>query len=244
MKRNSTHLRLVICALALLAALPSLAAKRRAVGKPTVGTPVQMSVKGTVLDAQSGQPVAFATVGIGDHRAVTSREGSFELNDLTVFGSASVIAGRSGYNNSTQTVTGAGTHTLTFHLQGRPSVNLRKIDGTNIPLDDDSIKFGYVVIFGGYVAGTEDDFCTSNGTRVTLPLSQIKRVVGPATLVETACCTRPAQKLRLELRNNTSDDFTFRDSCEGNTVDILGRNHVTGDSVFVPFSQVAEVVFP
>src|SRR5687768_8579322 len=149
MKLNPTRLRLVICALALLAALPSLAAKRRSVGKPTSGVQVQMSVKGTVLDAQSNQPVAFATVSIGDHRAVTTREGSFELNDLTVFGSATVIASRSGYNSSTQTVTGAGTHDLTFRLQGRPTVNLRKIDGTNITLDDDSIKFGYVVLFGG-----------------------------------------------------------------------------------------------
>ncbi len=238
--------RLGIVILALLAALPSFGAQRkRSVGKPNVGVAFTASCKGTVVDAATGLPVAFATVSAGESfRVVTSREGKFQLSSVTALGSVAVTAGRTGYKSSTQMISGDGTHELTFRLQSRPTVNLKKTDGTTLTLDDDSVKFGYVVVFGGYVAGTEDDFCKTDGTRVTIPLASIKKVVGPAVLGQTACCTRMAQKILLELRDGTSSDYTFRDSCEGTKIDLLGRNHVTGDSVFVPFSEVAELVFP
>lgn len=245
MKLIQTRSRLAICVLALLAALPATAAKRRSVSKPTVGPAVVLTVRGTVLDSASNLPVAFVNVTVGDRAGVTSREGNFEISNVTVFGgSATVTASRSGYNSATQTVNGAGTHTLTFRLQGRPTVNIRKIDGTNLAVDDDSVKFGYVVLFGGYVASTEENFCMADGAKTIVALSTIKRILGPATPTQNPCCPTPTQKIRLELRNGTNSDANFEDSCHGYTVDILARNHTTGDTVFVPFSEVAELVFP
>jgi len=48
----------------------------------------------------------------------------------------------------------------------------------------------------------------------------------------------------LELRDGTINDVTFIDSCWGYTVDLIGVDHVTGDAICVPFSEVSEIVFP
>jgi len=239
--------RLTILILALLS-LPLFAApKNRAVGKPEFGSnaAVTVSCKGTVTDAVTGLPIAFATITAGKRfRATSSRLGTFSLSAVTALGDVEVTATRTGYHGSTVKISGTGTHELNFRLQGRPTTAFRKIDGTTVALDDDSVKFGYVLLFGSYQTVTGNDFYLPDGTQATIPMAQVKRITGPGAPVQTSSCQRPAQRVHVELRDGTTRDATFVDSCYGYTVDLIGRDHVTGDGVFVPFNEVLEIVFP
>lgn len=239
--------RLAILILALLS-VPSFAAaqKRRSVGTPEVDSraAVTVSCQGTVTDAVTGLPVAFTTITSGRFRVVTSRSGKFSLSAVTALGEVDVTAGRTGYHSSTVRISSSGTHELNFRLQSRPTTTLRKIDGTTVALDDDSVRFGYVVPFANYQTATGNDFCMTNGTQEKIPLAQMMRITAPATSVPTSCCQRAGQQVRLELRDGTLHDATFIDSCYGYSVDIIGRDHVRGVGVFVPFGEVSEIVFP
>jgi len=239
--------RLAIVLFALLS-LPLFAApKKRAVGKPEFGSDatVTISCKGTVTDAETGLPVAFVTITAGKRfRVTTSRLGTFSLSAVTTLGDVDVTAARSGYHSSTVSISGTGTHELNFRLQGRPTTAIRGIDGTTVALDDDSVKFGYVVLFGGYQTATGNNFCLPDGAQTKIPMADIRRVTGPGIAVQTSCSQRPAQRVHLELRDGTTRDATFVDSCYGYTVDLIGRDHVTGDGVFVPFGEVLEINFP
>lgn len=240
----------LLAALVLLAVTPTVTAqKRRSVRTPSPGAAFTASVKGTVVDAVTGAPVAFASINIGNARTTTTREGNFELANVVGYGTgASVSASRSGYTTQSLPLPGAGTHTLNFRLQGRPTVSVRLTNGTTSQIDDDSVKFGYVVVFGGQVASEEEDFCTSDGLAVRIGGTQIKRITGPATLVtNTHCCGREGaqlQRVRVELRSGQVSDLTFKDSCDGYTIDLIGKEHVSGTTLFVKFSDVAEVIFP
>ena len=249
MKSVDTRVKLAVAVVMLVAALPSFgAAKRRAVGKPTVGPSATATIRGTVLDATSNLPVAFATIQVGNTKSQATKEGTFEIFDVVFSGDLSVIASRTGYTSSTQTVNGGGSHTLTFRLQGRPTVSVRMIDGATYQLDDDSIKTGYIILFSGYVSTSDPKFCKADGTQTQVNVSQLKRILGPATSVtNSACCSREnaqLQRVNITLRNNETGDWTFKDSCDGYATDLLGRNHTTGDQVFLKFSEIAEVVFP
>jgi len=240
----------LLVALALLAVTPTVSAqKRRSVRSPSPGAAFTANIKGTVVDAVTGAPVAFASITIGNSRTVATPQGNFEIANITGYGAnAKVSASRSGYVTQELPLPGAGTHTLNFRLQGRPTVSVRMTNGTTTQIDDDSVKFGYVVVFGGQVASEEEDFCTSEGTVVRIGATQIKRITGPATLVtNSACCSREGaqlQRVKIELRNGQVSDLIFKDSCDGYTIDLIGKDHVSGSNLFVKFSDVAEVIFP
>lgn len=240
----------LLAALALLAVTPTVTAqKRRSVRTPTPDGAFTATVKGTVVDAVTGAPIAFASVSIGNSRTVASPNGNFEMANVTGYGNSAVVsASRSGYNTQSLPLPGAGTHTLAFRLQGRPTVSVRNTNGTTTQIDDDSVKFGYVVVFGGQVASEEEDFCTLEGTAMRIGSTQIKRITGPATLVtNAACCSRAgaqSQRVRVELRTGQAHDLIFKDSCDGLTIDLIGKEHVSGTTLFVKFSDVAEVIFP
>src|SRR5215212_1478756 len=170
MRSVEPRMKFVALAVMLLAALPSLgAAKRRAVNHPSLGAAFTATVKGTVVDATSGLPVAFATIHVLNTSISTTKEGTFEINDVNGFGSnVPVVASRSGYNSSTLTISGNGTHTLNFRLQSRPPVAVRLTNGTTYQIDDDSVKLGYVILFSGYISTTSQAFCRNDGTRTTV----------------------------------------------------------------------------
>jgi len=240
--------RIAIVLLALLS-LPLFAQKRRSVGMPEgdSDTPVTVSFRGTVTDAATGMPVAFATITTdnGVH-LYTSRFGTFSFSALSKLGNVDVTAGRTGYQSSTVQISGAGTHELDFHLQSRPAAVLRKVDGTEVALDDDSVKFGYIVPFINYQTATGTNFCMNDGTQAKVPVAQMARITSIGTSVPGpgSCCQNPAQRVRLELRDDSIKDATFIDSCYGYSVDLIARDHETGDVLFVPFSEVAEIDFP
>jgi hypothetical protein len=240
----------VAAAVMLLAALPSLAApKRRAVNHPAPNNPFNVSLSGTVIDATTGAPVSGATVTFINARTTTTKEGKFEINNISGFGTNIPLrASRSGYATGTENINGSGTKTVTLRLQGRPTVSVRMTSGTTLQLDDDSIRMGYVQIFSGYISSTSPNFCKSDGTKSAVNVTDMKRILGPAVQVLSAsCCSREDQQLqrvKLELRNGESNDVIFTDSCTGFLYDLLGRDHVSGDQVFLKFSEIAEVVFP
>lgn len=232
--------------IAVLLTLPSFAQKRRSVGTPEVDAdPITIVCKGTVTDAATGLPIAFAeiTTDRGIHGA-TPRSGKFSFKVVTKLGSVSVTAGRTGYQSSTIKVTAAGTNELNFRLESRPTATLKKSDGTTVALDDDSVKFGYIVPFINYQTMTGSDFCMTDGTRSKIPIAQMARITGLGMSVPSSCCQRSGQRVLLELRDTTLQDATFIDSCYGYSVDLIGREHATGDVLYVPFGDVAEIVFP
>jgi len=70
------------------------------------------------------------------------------------------------------------------------------------------------------------------------------RITGLGISVETASLKRTRQRVLLEHRDATIQEATFIDSCYGAAVDLLGRDHDTGEFVYVPFGEVSEIVFP
>jgi hypothetical protein len=232
--------------LALLLSLPLFAAeKRRSVGAPDLNSDNSVvTVTGTVTDAGTGLGIPFATITIGKRHVFASRLGTFSVSVKAALGDVDVTAGRTGYQSSTVTISGTGTHEMDFQLQGRPTAVLQKTDGTVVTLDDDSVTFGYVVPFMNYQTRTGNLFCMTDGTHATVPVAQIARITAMGTSVPSSCCQRPAQRVLLELRDGTLHDATFIDSCYGYSVDLIARDRVTGDTLYVPFGDVSEIVFP
>lgn len=245
---HATKLRLAAI-LMFAAALPAVGAqKHRAVSKP-INPPFTASITGTVLDSSTGLPVAFASVAFSNLKLTTTKEGTFQFSNISGFGiNVPVVVSRTGYDAETQTIAGTGTFNLTFHLHARPTVAVRLTNGTTVQLDDDSAKFGYLILFSGYITTTNEQFCKGDGTRVTIPMTDLKKITGPSQIItNSSCCSRlnaELQRVRVEQKNGQADDMTFKDSCDGYIVDFLGHDHTTGDSVFYKFTDIAEITFP
>jgi hypothetical protein len=237
----------VIAILTIAAAFPALAQKRRAVMHPSPpGASLTIIAKGTVTDAVTGAPVAFAEVRLGDRSDKTDRKGVFSLRATTVFGSGTLTAARSGYVTSSESVTTGGTLNLTIRLQPTATTTLRLPNGTTHQVDTESIEFGYVPPFGSYNKSSTEDFCRADGSAVRIEVTQIARVTGPATLeTHSPCCgSGPLLKINAQLKTGESLPLYFTDSCQGYTVDFIGRDHVTGDFVFAKFTELNEIIFP
>jgi hypothetical protein len=227
----------------VLLSLPLFAADQiRLVGRPDAES-VTVTYKGTVTDATSGAPVAYATITAGRTRVYASQFGTFSFNARNAPGIVAVTASRTGYQGATIRTSGTGTQEVNFRLQSRAAATLRKTDGTTVTIDDDSVQFGYIVPFMNYQTATGNDFCLNDGTHAKIPTAAMVRITGLGT-ASGSCCQRPAQRALLELRDGTVHDATFIDSCYGYTVDLLARNHDTGEYLYVPFNEVSEIAFP
>ncbi|HEX8171939.1 MAG TPA: carboxypeptidase regulatory-like domain-containing protein [Thermoanaerobaculia bacterium] len=237
------RLHFVVLALALALALPGLAAKRRSVavgGAPKFYVP---TLTGTVLDSVTGAPVAFVEVHANDGLGITDAQGKFRIDGITGYGVINVEALRSGYTSQTLKITTAGDQNLVFHLAPTPTATLRLTNGTTEQIDYESIEFGYPVPFSGYRSAEYDDFCTSAGEKTRINKLAMRRITGPAAKGSSGCCAQ-ITKVTVELKSGQSDALGFVDSCDGYRVDFIGRDHVTGKFVYIPFEQVSEVVFP
>ena len=238
MKRFATLVAVV------LFSLPLFAASKMRSALPDLGAAAQVSLKGTVTDAVSGLPVAYATITIGKKTYITSSNGKFSLKPVNTPGDLAVTASRTGYSSSTVTLIGIGTQELNFRLTSRPTAALKKADGTILDVDDDSVTFGYIVPFMNYQTSTGNDFVLIDGTRAKIQTAQMTRVTSAGTSVPSSGCPRPGARVLLELRDGTINDATFVDSCYGYTVDVIARDHASGEYRYVPFSEVAEIDFP
>ncbi len=232
---------------ALVLTLPAMAQKRRAVHHTAPPVPAEsITVTGKVIDAVTGLPVVSASLRLGEGFDRSGADGSFSIT-TKIFGSADLVAERSGYNTGTQLISGPGPHTVTLRLESRPTVKLRLTDGTEKDMDLESVEFGYVPPFSSYVKAEFDDFCKPGGATVRLNRTDFSRITGPSVNeAVTACCggTATPQKVNATLKNGETTALFFTDSCSGYTVDFIARDHVTGRVVYTKFSNIAEIIFP
>lgn len=245
-------LTVVLIATAALATAPSYAqGRRRAAAHPTaLGKITSPKISGTVLDDVTGQPVVFVRVRVGDRVDTTDSAGKFEVKNVSGFGGSIVVeAARTGYTAKTVQLTTGGEQVVNLRLLPQPTVRVKKTDNTTLDLDADSIEFGYPVVFSGYNTASFEEFCKPNGTAVTVNRSDIKRVNGAATkVVQAACCgDKQVEKINVELKTGEITDLYFVDTCNNGTVtsiDLIGRDHISGKLVYTAFTTISEVVFP
>lgn len=235
----------VVAIALLVAALPAAAQKRRAVAHPTNSPEVEVTVTGTVLDATTNAPVYRAQVRIGERSDNTDRSGKFEIT-TDIRGATPVTAGRSGYVTGTQSISTAGNHSLNFRLTPTPTATLKTTDGKQRAIDFESIEFGFIPPFGSYQKSDKDEFCKPGGTEVTISRAEMSRITGPAVReAHTACCAaQQPQKISVVLKSGETTPVYFVDSCNGYSIDLIARDHVTGDIIYTHFADVAEVIFP
>lgn len=233
---------------ALVFAVPSQGARRRAVHHPTPGGPISVaSLTGVVLDASSGQPVPAMTVSAGFRSSATNAQGKFELENVTGVDALIVLTDRSGYLASSTRVGPNDPKDLTIRVTPTPTVSVRRTNGQTTNVDFESFKFGYPVPFSGYRDSESEDFCKVDGTKVSIHRSQLKRLVGPATAAAGGlCCTSGnAARMTVTLRTGETSDLFFTDTCEGRyVVDLGAREHVSGNFVHIPITDIVEIVFP
>jgi hypothetical protein len=222
--------------------------KRRSVQPRTPPNQIEAEITVTVIDNVTGAPVANATVEAGETTRATDENGKATLKGVRGTGSINILVKRSGYTEKHASVTEGGKQSVTVRLDPRATVTVRKTDNTVIQLDDDSVEFGYPDAFSGYRSSSNEDFCRPDGTAIVVNRSEITRINGPATMTPNApCCPSnvPVEKINVTFKAGGSSDLFFADTCVlTHSIDLIGRNHVTGQVLYIPFTQVAEVVFP
>jgi hypothetical protein len=207
---------------------------------------VSAPVTGTITDAVTGQPVANVSVSGGRRSSQTDAQGKFEIKAAEGYGEILFDAQRSGYLIYRTKLSGGGPHVLTIQLQPTPTVTVKKTDNSTLQVDYENIRFGYAVPFSGYRASESESFCFPSGSNAEVHKSQMRKITGPGTTGASACCTaHAAMKVVLEQKNGQTSDVYFVDSCETEyRQELIGTNHVTGASIDIPFSDIAEIVFP
>jgi hypothetical protein len=234
---------LSISALAVLA-LPTFATTPRRHAAPA---PFDVKITGVVTDAITGKPVASADVAIVNSRAkaATDADGKFTVTAQGGY-TIAVQASRSGYTAVTKNVPGTGDATVNFTLTPTATATVRDISGNVTNVDVESFKFAYLVAFSGYVTSNTGNFCMADGTAAHPDRSEIAKLIGPATPVsQSKCCTiGPIMSMQVVFKNGTTSTVYLADSCFGNEVDVLGREHATGQFVYFNLTNVAEVDLP
>lgn len=238
---HAIRTKLAAVALLFLVALPLAAAPKRRSIQPLPDA----TVKGIVTDQTTGKPVAAADVFNGDRYTQTDANGAFEIK-VPAGRSTPISARRSGYETGTVNVTATGTQNVTIPLKGKPTVQVRTTGGTVYQLDFESAQFAYLVPFSGYSKSDEGNFCTTDGKPFKPSKETIAKVIGPATDAQNAgCCKVGAMKVvNVQLKDGSTTQSFFNDSCFGFEVDFLGRDHVSAQFVYLKFSEIAEITFP
>jgi hypothetical protein len=211
-------------------------------------TPVPYNVKitGIIIDATTTKPVASADVAIVNSKAkgATNAEGKFTVTALGGY-SVGVEASRSGYTSQTKTISAVGDTTVNFTLTPTATATVREVNGTTTQVDTESLKLAYLVPFSGYVSSSSGNFCLADGNVIHPNLSEISRFVGPATPQQVSkCCNFPIMSMQMVLKSGQAQTVYFADSCFGNEVDVLGREHNSGQFVYFNLTNVAEVTLP
>jgi len=236
--------RITVIAAALLAitlASPTFAGQKRRAVKPPAAGAVAEKTNGLVTDASNARPVVFATVTAGEIATTTDAEGKWQL-DVPV--GTNITFSRSGYQTVTKPV--PTNKILNVTMTGLPTVRVRMTSDVTYDLDLDSTQFSYLVPFSGYVKSDSGKFCKPDGSEFKPEKTTIKRFIGPATAsTSDACCKdKTPLKARLEMKSGDQTDVFFTDTCFGYEVDLVGRNHLAGDFVYLKFNDIAEIVFP
>jgi len=220
--------------------------KRRSVSPRSPGALITAPVTGTITDAVTGAPIAYAHVSGGRRSSQTDAQGRFEIKAAEGYGEITFEADRSGYLIYYQKLSGAGPHSLNIKLTPTPTVTVKKTDGSTIQADYENLKFGYAVPFSGFRASESETFCFGANSVADVHKSQLRRIIGPAVATASACCTnRTAVKVTIEQKTGQMNEVWFVDSCETEyRQDLIVTNHATGEQEDIPFAEIAEIVFP
>ena len=234
-----------IAAVLLALALPIFAAgqtKRRAVAPHAT---VFATLSGTVTDSTTGQPVVQAAVAAdGRNAAQTDTKGQFTAK-LTPGRDVPISIQRSGYETLNTTVNISGDATRSFKLVSKAVTTVRTVAGATIQVDTETIEFGYLAPFSGYVKDTKLNLCTGGGGSFTPDRADMKKITGGAQVNDAACCSRGAiPAINVTLKSGGTTTGGFVDACVGYTVDLIGRDHVTAQPVYVHFPDIAQIDFP
>jgi hypothetical protein len=240
-------LSVALVATCITAVQTEAAGKRRSVKHPSAPNALVADIDGTVVDDVTGLPVVNASIEANGETDSTNDEGKFSLKSVSGAGTIDVVVSRTGYAEKHVPITASGKQTINVRLTPRSTVKVRKVDGTTFELDDNSVEFGFSDAFI-YRASPFEEFCRADGTQIVVKREEISKITGPATLVQAApCCPNNVTvlKVNVTLKTGETTDLFFSDTCVfTRSVDLVGRNHVTGRNVFTPFSQIAEVIFP
>ena len=244
MTRPTATLRRIVTLLVIIA-VPLFAlgeTKRRAVAPHA---PELATLSGTVTDSSTGAPVAGVQIFAGSQTAgVTDAKGQFSVK-IPVSQSVVLTFSRAGYATLTSNVTISGDATRAFQMSPKPVTNVRLVDGTTVQLDTDTIQFGYLAPFSGYVADTKVNLCTTGGNSFIPDRADIQKITAAAQLNDATCCSRGAiPAINVQLKNGTSSTGGFVDACFGYTEDVIGHDHNSGQAAYIHFSNIAEIDFP
>jgi hypothetical protein len=255
---------LLVC---LIAATAAMAATKRAV-KPLTLVPFKYSL----YDSATQQPVIGAEVRSGTQFTTTDTTGSFTLQ-LPLGRPTSVTVHRTGYDDLTFNVLLPYNDTsipvsfpigpppvLTFPnggpaqnsttgvaLQPEPPVSVRLTSGQTVHLDADSVQFAYVLQFETPQAANNASFCMPNGAGWSPDRSEFSQIIGPATSLSNAACCKLGPMLAVNVKMKGSSlpiQVAFADSCFGYDIDFVGRDHESGQYVYLNFKDIALITFP
>lgn len=255
---SGTPLRnLLISVLVVLSALPLWADQRkRGVQKPpnpgTVSPPPssgEVTIVGTVVDSVSNGPVINAEI-FAPSVSRYSRTGSDGIFFMKVPSGVptTLNISRFGYERSTMTVTvSAATVQQRFSLKPTPPVMVRTTSGTVYHFASETVEFGYVVPFSGFIKDRRVTMCRADGTSFAPETSEMKRVQGPAVVAQNSpCCSagRSASGVTLELRSGETTQAFFVDSCFGYAMEVIGLEQAKAQLVDIKLTEVTEIVFP
>jgi hypothetical protein len=230
----------LLCAitLSLIAAAAPLeaAARKRPVLHPTSE---QLTITGTVTDANTGLPLKGANVASGTLGVVTNDAGQYTL---TCIKNALVTASRAGYVTAQKSASGSP---LNFALPQTASITVRTTSGQTFVFDYGTTKFGYVVIFQGYASGDVPNLCKPGEPEWALTKADLKKITGPARPLSSSCCTRgPVMAIDVELKSGEKTTAFLNDNCFGYEVDVLGVERSTLKAQYIHLTDVAEITFP
>jgi|GEM_PF-1597978 len=251
----------------LFAAFAAAGATKRAV-KPLTAVPFTYSL----YDSATQQPVIGAEVRTGTQFATSDTSGSFTLQ-LPLGRPTTVTVHRTGYDDLVFNVlipyNDVGipvsfplgpAPVLTFPnggppqnsqtgvaLQAQTPVSVRLTSGQTVHLDADSVQFAYVLQFETPQAANNASFCMPNGVLWSPDRSEFSQIIGPATSLSNAACCKLGPLLAVNVKMKGTSlpiQVAFADSCFGYDIDFVGRDHESGQYVYLNFKDVALITFP
>ena len=263
--RTTVAVSLLVCA---LVALPAASATKRAV-QPVPLIPFTYSL----VDATTSRPVIGAEVRTGTQVAISDASGSFTLQ-IPQGRPTAVTVHRTGYDDITFTVLmplpSSGipvsfplppypTPVITYPngapapspngvpVQPRAPVAVRLVSGQTVHLDADSVQFAYVLQFATPQGANNASFCMPNGALWSPDRSEFSQIIGPATSLSNAACCKLGPLLAVNVKMKGTSlpiPVAFADSCFGYDIDFVGRDHESGQYLYLNFKDIALITFP
>ena len=231
---------LVLLFLSLSVALPVMAEPRNRIANR--GHAV---LNGRVVDATGGAGVVQVEVEGGNFFTRTDSAGRFSL-ELPAGTAITFTFKRTGYETLTEKITLTGRTDREFRLTARPTARIVTAAGVTHQVDADSVEFGWAVPFSGYRRDRSAQMCRPGGGEFKLDRDDVRRVEGPATTVtDAACCANNALTGAVfEMKSGERQTAYFLESCRSAVMEVIARDHVTYNLVFVPLRDLKEVVMP